>query len=110
MQTLYEKYKPDLAVLGFPCNQYGSQEPWDNAKIKKYVTETFNITFDMMAKVDIKGDDASPLWKLVREQLSGWYTWNFTKYLYDRNGNPVHRFAPTTAPIPSVEDAIKKLL
>jgi len=114
LQTLYTQYKDQgLRVAAFPCNQFGGQEPGTNAEIKARVLAKYGITFDLFAKINVNGDDAHPLWKFLKEKQPGpmsWVTggkipWNFTKFLIDRQGNPVDRFLPTTAP-DSMEDEI----
>jgi len=114
LQTLYTQYKDQgLRVAAFPCNQFGGQEPGTNAEIKARVLAKYGITFDLFAKINVNGDDAHPLWKFLKEKQPGpmsWVTggkipWNFTKFLIDRQGNPVDRFLPTTSP-DSMEDEI----
>lgn len=114
MQSLFEKYNNDgFEIAAFPCNQFGSQEPWDNAEIKKWVKETFGVTFDMFAKINVNGDDAIPLYKYLKHKQGGtlgdFIKWNFTQFLIDRNGVPVARYAPTSEPN-KAEPEIAKLL
>jgi glutathione peroxidase len=91
-----------LAVLGFPCDQFGHQEPGDETQIKEFCSLTYDVTFPMFAKIDVNGDHAHPLYAWLKEEqrglLGGRIKWNFTKFLVDRTGQPVQRFAPNTAP------------
>jgi len=115
LETLYEKYKGDgFMVLGFPSNQFLSQEPASNKEIKFFCQGTYDVKFDMFAKIDVNGDGADPLYKFLKEQQGGilWIDaikWNFTKFLVDREGNVVERFAPSTKP-QEIEAEIEKLL
>lgn len=89
-------------MLGFPCNQFGDQEPGDEAEIATFCSTTYDVTFPMHAKVDVNGDDAHPLYAWLRSQRGGMLgstvRWNFTKYLVGRDGQVVKRYAPTTNP------------
>ena len=104
LQALHEKYaKTGLAVLGFPCNQFGHQEPGAAAEIKAFCTENYGVTFDMFAKVDVNGDDACDLYKYLtaletKPEGAGKVSWNFEKFLINRQGQVVARFAPKTKP------------
>jgi len=104
LQALHEKYKDKgLVVLGFPCNQFGSQEPGSAAEIKSFCTKNYGVTFDMFAKIDVNGDKAAPFFKHLtaletKPKGSGKVSWNFEKFLIGRDGSVVGRFAPTTAP------------
>lgn len=114
LQELYEKYKPEgFIVLDFPCNQFGHQAPGDDAEINSFCTLKYNTTFPRFAKVDVNGDNASPLFKYLKKQTCGFLgsriKWNFTKFLVSRDGRVVKRFAPMTAP-EKIEDDIKSLL
>ena len=114
LQSLYDEYKEDgLVVLGFPCDQFNNQE-FDNIdETTEFCQVNYGVTFPMMAKVDVNGDAADPLFDhLTSEQkgmLSKKVKWNFTKFLVDRNGKVVERYAPQTAPEKLAED-VKKLL
>lgn len=104
LQALHEKYQSaGLAILGFPCNQFGGQEPGSATEIREFCTANYGVTFDMFAKVDVNGGQASPLYKYLTSQntqpkSSGEITWNFEKFLIDRQGHVVARFAPKTRP------------
>ncbi|MFI8774138.1 glutathione peroxidase [Gordonia sp. NPDC062954] len=102
-----------LRVLGFPCDQFAHQEPGDAEEIKNFCSLTYDVTFPMFAKIDVNGSDAHPLYEWLRAQkrglLGGRIQWNFTKFLIDRDGNVVDRFAPTTKP-EKLTGAIGKVL
>lgn len=114
LQSLYDEYKEDgLVVLGFPCDQFNKQEFDDIDETTEFCQVNYGVTFPMMAKIDVNGDSADPLFDhLTSEQkgmLSKKIKWNFTKFLVDRNGNVVERYAPQTAPEKLAED-VKKVL
>ncbi|PHD78037.1 glutathione peroxidase [Bacillus sp. AFS043905] len=115
LQSLYVQYKEDgVVVLGFPCNQFLNQEPGDDLEIDSYCKLNHGVTFPMFAKVNVKGKEAHPLFSYLTENAPGVMgsksiKWNFTKFLIDRNGNIVSRFAPKTKPLEMEED-IKKLI
>ncbi|MFJ7636927.1 glutathione peroxidase [Peribacillus sp. NPDC097206] len=115
LQSLYVQYKEDgLEVLGFPCNQFLNQEPGDELEIDSYCKLNHGVTFPMFAKVNVNGKDAHPLFSYITENAPGMMgsksiKWNFTKFLIDREGNIVNRYAPKTKPLEMEED-IKKLL
>jgi glutathione peroxidase len=104
LEALHERYGPKgFAVLGFPCNQFGAQEPGDEAEIASFCKLSYDVEFPMFAKVDVNGDAAHPLWQALKKSAPGLLgseaiKWNFTKFLVDRNGKVVDRFAPTTKP------------
>jgi glutathione peroxidase len=104
LQGLYEKYKDKgLVILGFPCNQFGSQEPGSAEEIKSFCTKNYGVTFDMFAKVDVNGDKAADFYKHLtsletKPKGSGKVSWNFEKFLIGRDGKVVGRFAPPTSP------------
>ena len=110
LEDLYQKYKDQgLEVLGFPCNQFGNQEPGSNNEIEEFCTTNYGVTFPMFSKVDVNGDSADPLFKFLTSNKKGLLgsskiKWNFTKFLVDKDGNPVKRFAPTTTPEQISED------
>ena len=114
LEELYEKYKyQGFVILGFPCNQFGAQEPGGNEEIKNFCTSTFSVTFPMMLKIDVNGDDADPLYKFLKKEKGGILgddiKWNFTKFLIDRDGNVVDRFASQKTP-KALEKEVEKLL
>ncbi|KAL6760672.1 glutathione peroxidase [Haematococcus lacustris] len=103
LQALYTKYKAKgFTVLGFPCNQFGQQEPGDNASIKRFAASTYGITFPLMSKVDVNGAGADPVFQFLKSAKGGFLTsdikWNFSKFLVDKEGNVVGRFGSTTTP------------
>lgn len=107
LEALYEQYKDQgLVVVGFPCNQFGSQDPGSNDEIGAFCQKNYGVSFPMMAKVDVNGAEAHPIYAWLKEQKGGLLTdgikWNFTKFLIDSNGQVIDRYAPTTKP-----DAIK---
>jgi glutathione peroxidase len=117
LEALHEKYgKEGLAVVGVPCNQFGKQEPGTAAEISEFCEKNYGVKFDMLAKVDVNGDDAAPLYKTITSkdadpEFAGKITWNFEKFLFDRDGKVVARFAPKTKPdSPEVVAAIEKEL
>ena len=116
LEALYEKFKAQgLVILGFPANNFGAQEPGTNEEIKTFCTRNYSVTFPMYAKVSVKGNDQTPLYKYLTTEgdptHSGDVKWNFTKFLVDRNGNVVQRFEPAVAPdSPEVTTAVEKLL
>ena len=116
LEALYEKYKDQgLVILGFPANNFGAQEPGTNEEIKTFCSRKYNVTFPMYAKVSVKGDDQTPLYKYLTTEAdpshSGDVKWNFTKFLVDRNGNVVQRFESAVTPdSPEVTGAVEKLL
>lgn len=98
-----------LRILAFPCNQFGNQEPGTNEEIKKFATETYGAQFDMFAKIDVNGDNAHPLWKYMKYKQGGFLffdsiKWNFSKFLVDKNGQVVKRYAPTVEPFDIKKD------
>ncbi|WP_438278539.1 glutathione peroxidase [Nitrobacter sp.] len=103
LEELYRTMKPrGFSVLGFPCNQFGKQEPGSPADIQQFCSTKYDVTFPMFEKIDVNGDHAHPLYKYLKLQKSGLLgasiKWNFTKFLVDRSGNVVGRHAPTTKP------------
>lgn len=115
LEALYEKYKDQgLAILGFPCNQFGHQEPGDSDEISDFCERNFGVTFPLFEKVDVNGDDAHPLYVHLKEEAPGLLgsksvKWNFTKFLVGRDGEVVKRFAPKDKPA-GLESAIQALL
>ncbi|VDL36377.1 unnamed protein product [Hymenolepis diminuta] len=114
LQELYTRYSSrGLSILGFPCNQFGKQEPGTNAEIKETALNKFGVTFDMFSKIDVNGSTGHPLFLYLQKALKGTLydsiKWNFTKFLIDRNGIPQNRYSPTTDPL-SFENDIEDLL
>ncbi|ATL46743.1 glutathione peroxidase [Chitinophaga caeni] len=115
LEALYKKYKSSLVIIGFPANNFGSQEPGSNAEIKEFCTKQYAVTFPMAAKISVKGADIHPLYKWLIEQSKekGFtpteVTWNFQKYLVDEKGNLIAVFKPkTSVNSPEVIAAIEK--
>lgn len=104
LEKLHEKYHDKgLAVLGFPCNQFGKQEPGTEDQIMEFCRLNYGVTFPMFAKIEVNGDNAHPLYVHLKKQRpgilgSGSIKWNFTKFLIDRKGRVVDRFSPSTTP------------
>ena len=115
LEALHRKYKDrGFEVLGFPCNQFGAQEPGDAAEIANFCTLTYDVTFPVFAKIDVNGSNADPLFERLKKDAPGLMgstsiKWNFTKFLVDRTGKAVSRYAPTTKP-EDIEGDIEKLL
>jgi glutathione peroxidase len=115
LQRLYESLEPrGLTVLGFPCNQFLNQELGSESEITRFCRENFGVTFPMFSRVKVNGRRAHPLYRYLKCEKRGFLgttfiTWNFAKFLVDRNGNPVARFAPRTVP-EELEEPIRKLL
>ena len=111
LNNLHLKYSDkDFSVLGFPCNQFGKQEPGTNQEIQEFCTINFQIEFPVLGKIDVNGPTADPLYQYLTEKKPGLLgskniKWNFTKFLVDQNGNVIARFAPKTKP----EDIEKKI-
>jgi len=103
LQALYDRYATSgLVVLGFPCDQFGHQEPGEESAIDEFCKLNFGVTFPLFAKIDVNGDQAHPLYRWLREQKGGVLgdaiKWNFTKFLVGREGAVIGRYAPTTTP------------
>jgi glutathione peroxidase len=115
LQKLHETHESrGFAVLGFPCNQFGGQEPGSDTEIQQACTLELGISFPIFAKIEVNGTNAHPLYKFLKHQAPGFLgseriKWNFTKFLVDRNGHVVKRFAPNTAPR-RIEPHIRTLL
>lgn len=114
LEALNQKYKDKgLVILGFPCNQFGNQEPGGAKEISEGCLINYGVSFQMFEKVDVNGDTAHPLFKYLKKELPGFLIskvkWNFTKFVIDRNGKPVKRFSPTTKP-EQMEAYIQSLL
>jgi glutathione peroxidase len=116
LESTYEKYKDQgFVILGFPANNFGSQEPGTNQEIKTFCQTKYSVTIPMYAKVSVKGHDQTPLYAYLTTNanpaVAGEIKWNFTKFMVDRNGNVVKRFEPDTTPdSPEVISAIEKAL
>ena len=115
LEALHRKYaERGFEVLGFPCNQFGHQEPGDAAEIANFCSLTYDVTFPVFAKIDVNGGSADPLYVALKKQAPGvlgteGIKWNFTKFLIDRAGKVAGRYAPTTKP-EDIEADIEKLL
>lgn len=115
LQELYEKYQNEgFTVLGFPCNQFGGQDPGNNEQIAEFCSLNFGVTFPMFGKVDVNGEEAHPLFTYLSNEAPGilgskTIKWNFTKFLVDKNGQVIDRYAPNTSPSKLVKD-IENLL
>jgi glutathione peroxidase len=115
LEALYEKLHDDgLTVLGFPCNQFGSQEPGGAAEIGAFCEKNYGVSFPMFQKIDVNGPHAHPLYKYLKDAKPGLLgteaiKWNFTKFLIGRDGEPVARYAPQTKP-EELEAPVRKLL
>jgi len=114
LETLFEKYKEEgLAILGFPCNQFANQDPATNQEIQNFCQLNYGVSFDMFEKVDVNGPETSPLYQFLKEEAKGTFggkiKWNFTKFLIDRKGMVIRRYAPATPPLKMEED-IRRLL
>jgi glutathione peroxidase len=117
LEALYEKYKDrGFVLVGVPANNFAQQEPGTDEEIKKFCSTKYNVSFPMMSKVSVKGDDKTPLYQYLTDpaqnpKFGGDIKWNFTKFLFDRQGNPVARFEPATTPdSPEVQAAIESAL
>jgi glutathione peroxidase len=115
LQGIFEQYRErGFEVLGFPCNQFGHQEPGDEAAISEFCELNFGVDFPLFGKIDVNGDDAHPLYRHLKEEAPGLLgskavKWNFTKFLVNRDGQVVKRYAPTDKPESLAKD-IEKLL
>jgi glutathione peroxidase len=114
LENLYEKYKDQgLVILGFPCNQFGNQEPGTEQEISESCLINYGVSFPMFSKIEVNGENAHPIYKYLKNRLPGVFgrniKWNFAKFLIDRNGKPVKRFSPTTIPEKLVKDIEKYL-
>ena len=104
LESLYEKHRGEgFEILGFPCNQFASQDPGSNDEIGEFCTKNYGVTFPMHAKIDVNGSDTHPLYAYLKSQAKGLLgseaiKWNFTKFLIDRSGKVVRRYAPQTVP------------
>jgi glutathione peroxidase len=115
LEKLHEKYSSQgLAVLGFPCNQFLAQEPGTEADIKEFCSLTYGVKFDMFSKIDVNGQNTHELYKYLKSNSSGLMgtgviKWNFTKFLVDKNGKVINRYAPSTTPKEIEKDIVELL-
>ena len=115
LQNLYEKYQDQgLEVLGFPCNQFGAQEPGTNEEVKSFCDVNYNVSFKMFDKIDVNGSEASPLFKFLKHESPGIMgteaiKWNFTKFLVNKDGQVIKRFAPKDGES-EIESELQKIL
>ncbi|NHN36875.1 glutathione peroxidase [Pseudomaricurvus alcaniphilus] len=115
LESLYQQYKDKgLVILGFPCNQFGGQEPGDAEEIGEFCERNFGVTFPLFAKVDVNGSNAHPLFNYLKDEAPGLLgskkiKWNFTKFLVGRDGKVIKRFAPTDTPA-AIEKTLQQLL
>ncbi len=115
LEALHEKFQGQgLAVLGFPCDQFGHQEPGNEAEIKNFCSLTYDVKFPMFAKIDVNGANTHPLYKFLKHAAKGLLgseaiKWNFTKFLVDTDGNVVKRYAPTDTPDSIGKDLVARL-
>ena len=114
LQELYAKYKDrGFAVLAFPCDQFGHQEPGNDDEIKSFCETNYGVEFPLFAKIEVNGDNADPLYKFLKSEKGGLLgdaiKWNFTKFLVDKQGNVVERYAPLTPPDNIANDIEREL-
>lgn len=99
LEAVYEKYKDKgFVILGFPCNQFGKQEPGTEAEIQEFCTSKYSVTFPLFSKINVNGDSASPVYNALKAKFPGDIKWNFEKFLISRNGEVVSRHNPRTTP------------
>jgi len=114
LEKLYKEYKDKgLVILGFPCNQFGNQEPGSEKEISEGCLINYGVSFPMFAKIEVNGPNAHPIYKYLKNELPGFpgnnIKWNFTKFILDKKGNPIKRFSPLTKP-EKMRSVIEKLL
>lgn len=114
LEELHQEYKDKgLVVLGFPCNQFAGQEPVSNDKMEESCQINHGVSFQLTEKIDVNGKDTHPIFKYLKDELGGLLgskiKWNFTKFLIDKNGKPIKRYAPTTVPKKIEKDIQKQL-
>ena len=114
LEDLYAKYKDrGFAVFGFPCDQFGHQEPGTDADIRSFCDLNYGVTFPLFSKIEVNGDGAHPLYKFLKREKGGILgnsiKWNFTKFLVDKHGNVIERFAPQTTPEKLASDIEREL-
>ncbi len=114
LEELYKEYKAQgLEILGFPCNQFAHQDPSTNEEIHSFCLLNYGVTFTMFEKIDVNGDNAHPLYKFLKDEEKGLFSkeikWNFTKFLINKEGKVIKRYAPTKKPL-NIKDDIIELL
>jgi len=114
LEELYKELHDQLVVLGFPCNQFGAQEPGNSEEIKNFCSLNYNISFPLFQKIDVNGDNASPLYKFLKQEKPGLLgteaiKWNFTKFLVNKEGQVMKRYAPTDKP-QDIKNDLSKML
>jgi len=115
LEQLWRDYGPKgLVILGFPCDQFGHQEPGDEAEIRNFCSLNYDVTFPLFSKIDVNGDAAHPLWKWLKDEKSGFLgidaiKWNFSKFLIGRDGEVIKRYAPNEEPKAIAKDIEKAL-
>lgn len=114
LEAMYEELKDQVVVLGFPCNQFGAQEPGDADEIKNFCSLTYDVKFPLFQKIDVNGSNAAPLYQFLKQEKPGLLgteaiKWNFTKFLVNREGQVVKRYAPNDKPEDIKKDLSKML-
>mgnify|MGYP003419454043 FL=1 len=114
LEALYQKYKDaGLVVIGFPCDQFAHQEPGTDTEIEQFCQINFGVTFPLMKKIEVNGDNEHPLYTFLKAQAGGYFgrkiKWNFTKFLVSRDGNVIKRYAPATKPMKIEKDIVEML-
>ena len=114
LEQLNQRYREKgLVIIGFPCNQFASQDPGSNSEIESFCQVNYGVTFQIMKKIDVNGDNAHPIFKYLKSRTRGFFgsriKWNFTKFLISRDGNTIRRYAPTTKPETIETDIIEFL-
>ncbi|MFS4458468.1 glutathione peroxidase [Bdellovibrio sp. HCB2-146] len=115
LEELYRKFKAQgFTILGFPCNQFGAQEPGSNSEIQQFCSLNYDVSFPVMGKVEVNGDKAEPVYKWLKESAPGilgteMIKWNFTKFLVGKDGQVIKRYAPQEEPLNIADDVQKAL-
>lgn len=114
LETIYQKYKDEgLVVIGFPCNQFGSQEPANDKEIASFCELNYNVTFPLMKKTNVNGKETAPIYKYLKKEAGGFLVsaikWNFTKFLISKDGKTIKRYSPITKPESLDEDILKMI-
>lgn len=115
LEELNQQFKKDgLVILGFPCNQFGFQEPGTDSEVQQFCSMTYNVTFPVLSKVDVNGDGTSPIYQFLKSKAPGllgteMIKWNFTKFLVSKNGEVIKRYSPNTEPKDIAADIQKAL-